>query len=74
MRRKGTSIIKIVKARMSGRKEDDERKKERGMRNMKFVREERARKPMETEKAVKRKCGDSKDMNVTETNPGSALQ
>jgi hypothetical protein len=30
---------------MSGRKEDDERKKERGMRNMKCVAEGRTRKP-----------------------------
>jgi hypothetical protein len=40
---------------MRGRKEDDEIKKERGMRNVKYVGEERARKPVETEKTVKRK-------------------
>jgi hypothetical protein len=40
---------------MRGRKEDNDRKKERGMRNMQCVGEERARKPLETEKAVKRK-------------------
>jgi hypothetical protein len=45
---------------MGGRKEDDERKKERGMRNMKFAGEDRARKPMETEKAAKRKYEVSK--------------
>jgi hypothetical protein len=35
------------KDRMMGRKEDDERKKERGMRNINGVREEIARKPLE---------------------------
>ncbi len=54
-RRKGKAIIKIEKDRMGERKEDDERKKERGMRNINGVREERSRKPMETEKTVKRK-------------------
>ncbi len=54
-RRKGKAIIKKEKDWMRGRKEDDEGKKERGMRNIKCVGEERARKPLETEKAVKRK-------------------
>jgi hypothetical protein len=45
-------MIKKEKDRMRGRKEDDERKK-RGMRNMKCVGEERERKPLEKEKAIK---------------------